>query len=79
MDMMAAFPKAPKSSHERNISVVTVSSVERSRVDHKGPAGRTETIITAGRRLGIELAPRPSDKVDDPVVRLSSGWNHEAR
>ena len=70
---MASLPQKPKSSHAKEISVVTSQSVETGDVDNMRPAGRRKREMRkfgSGRISGVELDPRPSDDEDDPLVRL---------
>jgi hypothetical protein len=70
---MASLPQKPKSSHVKKISVVTSRSVETGDVDNMRPAGRRKREMRkfgGGRSSSVELDPRPSDDVDDPLVRL---------
>ena len=77
---MAILPQEPKSSHWGKISVVTSRSVEIGEEDGR-PAGRRKNDMTKfGRRSTAGLEPKPSDDVEDPLVRLplcnqrSSTW-----
>ena len=68
---MAPLPQKPESSHTKKISVVTSRSVETGDVDNMRPAGRRKREMrkfAGGRSAGVELDPRPSDDVDDPLV-----------
>ena len=71
MDKMAPLPQKPKSSHTKKISVVTTSRVESGDGNDMRPAGRRKREMRkfgGGRSSGVELDPRPSDDVDDPLV-----------
>ena len=68
---MAPLPQKPKTSHAKKISVVTSRSVETGDVKNMRPAGRRKREMrkfASGRSTGVELDPRPSDDVDDPLV-----------
>jgi hypothetical protein len=70
---MAPLPQKPKTSHAKKISVVTSRSLETGDMDNMRPAGRRKRGMRkfAGERsAGVELDPRPSDSVDDPLVSL---------
>ena len=80
MDKMAPLPQKPKSSHAKKISVVTISRVESGYGDSMRPAGRKKREMRkfgGGRSSGVELDPRPSDDVDDPLVCIPSFRNPE--
>ena len=70
---MSPLPQKPKSSHTKKSSVMTSRSVETGDGDNMRPAGRRKRQMrkfTGEMTVGIELDPRPSDDVDDPLVSL---------
>jgi hypothetical protein len=76
---MAILPQKPKSSYVGKISVVTSGSVEIGEGDGR-PAGRRKREMRKFGGMSMAgLDPKPSDDVDDPLVRLPYAVNGAAR
>ena len=65
---MASILQEPKESHAKKMSVVTSSTVEIRNDRIWRPAGRKKMRKFPGRTTA-GLEPKPSDDVEDPLVR----------